>query len=281
MYTKLDEYDLNNIKSIKFKTPKKINNIYRASIETPIKIELDKSEILKIFINDKKQYELWYKINMNDDKSSKLLSLLNILDDIALEESLENSLEWFNKKITINYIKDLYIPSYDIEELDEKEVIYIKLFINNKKLVNKIKSNNDCKFLISIDGLYFYKSKFLYNIVITDTLDTIDFSDILNKDTPIKINLSDKKSELMEVLEDTPTEMKKTDIGSNNIDKSIITNLTSKELENIIDEKRNFTKKCFVQAEKVSRAAENLRLKAIQSVNQLRKYEETYNNLEY
>ena len=64
-------------------------------------------------------------------------------------------------------------------------------------------------------------------------------------------------------------------VGSNS------TKLTIKELESLIDEKRNYTKKCFLQAEKVSRAAENLRLKAIQSVNTLREYEETYNNLEY
>ena len=291
MYTKLEDYDLNSIKSITFKIPTKIDNVYRASIDTPVNIELNTSEILKIFMNDKNQYELWYKMNMDDDKSGKLFSLLNILDDVALEESLKNSLEWFNKKISINSIKALYIPSYDVQVIDNKEVIYMKLYINSKEIVDKIKCDANCKFLISIDGLYFYKSNYLYNVVITDVLDVINFSDIFNKDAPAKLNISDKKSELMESLEDQavpiptsipiPKENNQLDMEYNNIDKSVITNLTSKELESIIDEKRTYTKKCFLQAEKVSRAAENLRLKAIQSVNQLRKYEKTYDNLEY
>ena len=48
----------------------------------------------------------------------------------------------------------------------------------------------------------------------------------------------------------------------------------------VIQEKKDFTKKCFLQAEKVSRAAENLRIKAIKSINELKQYEEVYDNFE-
>lgn len=299
MCTRLDIFDFTNLKLINFNSPIKSNkNIYISPIQSPIELEIDESKVLKIFLNNKNNWELWYELDM-DKESNKLIDLLNILDNIALNHSIKKSKEWFNKELTLERLQKLFIPSYNLEKINNKEVLYMRLTINDSDLVDKIRENNNCKFIISIDGLYFFKTNFEYSIniknaiFIKDDAQSINFTDILNKNTENAVFNNSKENEVIEFLnneeEKSITNNKKIEdpipknnkmlesdsVGSNS------TKLTIKELESLIDEKRNYTKKCFLQAEKVSRAAENLRLKAIQSVNTLREYEETYNNLEY
>ena len=165
----------------------------------------------------------------------------------------------------------------------------MRLVINNSDLVDRIRHNSNCKFIISIDGLLFFKTNFEYSITVINTVSikddtqSINFTDILNKNTENSIFDNSNKNEVIEFLnneDQNPIANNKKLLESGSLESSN-TKLTIKELESLIDEKRDYTKKCFLQAEKVSRAAENLRLKAIQSVNKLREYEETYNNLEY
>ena len=120
-------------------------------------------------------------------------------------------------------------------------------------------------FNVSINSLDFYKTKFLFNCKLESYKKKLDFSDIIKTDNSINIDKTDKINDIFEENINT---------------KSLRSNFTLKELEDIIVEKRDFTKKCFLQAEKVSRAAENLRIKAINSVNELKKYEESYDNFE-
>ena len=296
MFTKLDTFDLTSLELIKFNPPiKNKNNIYISPIISPIELEIEESKIVKLFLNNKNNWELWYELDMNKEsnkESNKLIDLLSILDNIALIHSKKNSKEWFNKELTIERLQKLFIPSYNLEKINNEEVLYMKLNINNSDLVDNIRHNNNCKLIISIDGLFFFKTNFEYSITIINTIpikndtQSINFTDILNKNSENNTFDKSKKNEVIEFLNNEDDNLEKS-ITKNNIKtesdsvESNSTKLTIKELESLIDEKRNYTKKCFVQAEKVSRAAENLRLKAIQSVNTLREYEETYNNLEY
>ena len=292
MCTKLDTFDLTRLELMKFKPPiKNDNNIYITPIESPIELEIDRSKIVKLFLNNKNNWEMWYELDMNKE-SNKLIDLLSTLDNIALIHSKKNSKEWFNKELTIERLQKLFIPSYNLEQISNEEVLYMKLNINNSDLVDNIRHNNNCKFIISIDGLSFFRTNFEYSITIINTIpikdddQSINFTDILNKNTENTIFDNSKKNEVIEFLNNEDENLEKS-ITKNNkkIERDSVesnsTKLTIKELESLIDEKRDYTKKCFLQAEKVSRAAENLRLKAIQSVNTLREYEETYNNLEY
>jgi hypothetical protein len=292
MCTRLDIFDFTDLKLINFNSPiKNKKNIYISPIESPIELEIDESKVLKIFLNNKNNWELWYELDM-DKESNKLIDLLNILDNIALNHSIKKSKEWFNKELTLERLQKLFIPSYNLEKINNEEVLYMRLTINDSNLVDKIRQNNNCKFIISIDGLYFFKTNFEYSIniqnaiFIKDDAQSINFTDILNKNTENTFFDNSKKNEVIEFLNNEDENLEKSITKNNKIlesdsVKSNNTKLTVKELESLIDEKRDYTKKCFLQAEKVSRAAENLRLKAIQSVNTLREYEETYNNLEY
>ena len=136
MCTRLDIFDFTNLKLINFNSPIKSNkNIYISPIQSPIELEIDESKVLKIFLNNKNNWELWYELDM-DKESNKLIDLLNILDNIALNHSIKKSKEWFNKELTLERLQKLFIPSYNLEKINNKEVLYMRSTVGKKEVMH-------------------------------------------------------------------------------------------------------------------------------------------------
>jgi len=251
--TALEDFDFSIIKNEIFDIPNKnINNTYLSKINTDIEIILPKSIIIEN--NDK----IIYSFKIDDIRFIKLIELLNLLDETAINVTLNKTINWFNKDITLEKIQEKYNPIYNLQE--ENIVLIFDLDEKNKKC------NITDKLGIKIYGLEFYKNKFKY-LIKTHNLEIkkeLDFSDIVNSENN---KLTNKINEDMI-----------NDLAMNDTDISINTCMSKKDLESIIHEKRNYTKQCFIQAEKIGQAAENLRLKAIESINELKNYEKTYEN---
>uniref|UniRef100_A0A6C0J0K6 Uncharacterized protein n=1 Tax=viral metagenome TaxID=1070528 RepID=A0A6C0J0K6_9ZZZZ len=251
--TNLDNFDLSIITNGIFENPiKNIDNTYICKFKEDIDIVLPQSTIIK------KNQEYIYSFQLDDTKFIKLIELLNILDNCAINNTLDNSLNWFDKKITIEKLQEKYTPIYNLEN----ENIKISFDLDN----NNDTINLEETIITKIIGLQFYKNKFRFLIKINnlENKNRLDFSDIVNSNNtklPNKIN------------EDVIN-----DLAINDSIISTKTTLSKKDLESLISEKRNYTKQCFIQAEKIGQAAENLRLKAIESINELKNYEKTYEN---
>ena len=264
--------------TIFFNNPKKINGIYIAPTVNKVSYRLNKLEILKTGQNEKKQYEIWYKINLNTTEGVKLCNFLYMLDNIALDTVAEKSPEWLNDKLSRDYLEKKYIPPYDD---DIKGNIYLKLNIFNKNLLSKFNEEHICE--ICIEGLEFYKNKFKYLLIISNVISKSKFdleskfdfiksieTKSLNNQPKIK---SKKKVITKEIINELADNSSVSSIEDDN--KSILSRL---EIETIITETRKEANQCLINAKRARIAADKLREKAIEKSQELRKCENLLKN---
>ena len=271
-----DNIDVN---TIFFNNPKKINGIYIAPTVNKVSYRLNKLEILKTGQNEKKQYEIWYKINLNTTEGVKLCNFLYMLDNIALDTVAEKSPEWLNDKLSRDYLEKKYIPPYDD---DIKGNIYLKLNIFNKNLLSKFNEEHICE--ICIEGLEFYKNKFKYLLIISNVISKSKFdleskfdfiksieTKSLNNQPKIK---SKKKVITKEIINELADNSSISSIEDDD-NKSILSRL---EIETIITETRKEANQCLINAKRARIAADKLREKAIEKSQELRKCENLLKN---
>jgi hypothetical protein len=309
--------------SIIFQNPiKNNNNIYISRLETPIKVELPELEIYSVgnkILNGIKEYQIWYSIDLNNDKHNELLELLYFLEEKAMEESFNNSKQWFNgKQLSKKTLENLFVRTYDS---DEESTIILKLIITDKSLLPLFENRHFSS--IEFEGIRFFQRNFGYSVTVKDVNivesddnvsnvssnkgDNINLIEYLNNDKNIDTNSQDVITD--EVVDNLAEDNNNDDIYNdleenvnnkkdnqknelpikknvkntvNNDTSSIstkVSELSKIELKSVLSNKRNNVQRYFTNAERANRAAENLRLKAIRAHNDLKKYEDLYSQL--
>ena len=108
-------YKLNNInfEDIQFKQPcKNKNGIYEAKLVSNILFKLPELNIQATGRNDEDNYEIWYILDLKDTKCEDLINFLESLDTKIINTVKDNCLNWFNKSLSLDTIKNLYQPCY-------------------------------------------------------------------------------------------------------------------------------------------------------------------------
>lgn len=195
-------YNLNNVnlESIQFHTPSKNKNgIYEAKLTSNILFKLPELDIQATGKNEEGNYEIWYILDLKDIKCEHLINLLESLDSKVLKIVSENCLNWFNKELSLDTIKNLYQPCYS----EEDNEIVMKLEIHDKTLLNKFSKKHIT--LCCIDSLKFYANKFMFSFNVNDVKEikiieeSIDLIKTLDKKDPINKIL---KKESKKVIND-------------------------------------------------------------------------------
>ena len=151
---------------INFKKPSKDKlGCYMAKLKTPIKVELPKLEIYSVgnkVLNGVKEYQIWYTLDLDNTKHKELLELLYYLEEKAIENSYNNSKDWFNgKQLSVKSLENLFLQVYDSD--DESKVI-IKLSINNKDLLPLFEEDHFST--IVFHGIRFFTNNFGYSVTV-------------------------------------------------------------------------------------------------------------------
>lgn len=266
-------YNIEN-NDILFDKPHKKNNIYIANLVNKYNIKLPKLDILKTGKNNIDIYEIWYKIDLQTNEGEKLVKLLYTLDNHALTESTKNSVKWFGKELTREYLEESYIPPYDE---DEEGNIYLKLNILNESLLKDFEQNHETEF--EIEGLEFYRNRFKYSFIVTDVHiksnfdieTTFDFIKSIES-TSRNVNVEMNKVITNDVINDLA------DVESIKSKEDLQSRLSKIEIETIVNETRKEVKQYFLNADRASRAAYKLKQKAIEKSNELKKCEKLLEN---
>ena len=255
--------------SIHFETPvKDKDKLYIAHLEEKIIIELDNLDVFEILEEENGKQFVFFNLDLDNEDQEELIELLYNLDEVALDNCIDHSKEWFNKELTEEQIENLYIPLY-IDNYKKKNHILMKVEINPNIDITKI--NNSSINFIEIKGLVFYKKTFMYHVyldrVIEETVNLlnsiknnlIDSNSTENKNKSINKPINNKNTLIQDTVElNTPN--KEQDIEKNKIKKHI-------------EEKRLQVKENFLKSEEINKTAEQLRMEAVKSANELKNLE--------
>ena len=309
-------YSYNNIRNedidCKFSIPRKTESgVYEALLETPITFQLPIMDVYPDTQDDSdtlmedivaqttltpskapsRRYPIKYLVDVNDLCCNKMLDFFYKLDSIALDSVEKYATSWFGKHVEKEHIVERYVPPYDT---DENENVFLRVYGSAKqKLKSQKYSNHYC--VISIEGLQFYKKRFVYLIHISkivklkdtkindevidsladyDDVETVHktgdhhepFSALVPSYTHLLLKQwGTKKS----YARSAPSCHKSMDAESDRTHSS----LSRVEIESLIDQTKQELNECFTAAEKASRVAENLRLRALQKANDLKNIE--------
>jgi hypothetical protein len=145
-----------NVRDIVVKTPVKRLGIYNSSLllkDKPFFLQLSNVCVNTIDNNN-------FNIELND----KHINALQNLEDFIIQESSNNSKDWFKTELSIKQIKSSFISL--ISKSNEKSIL--KLSANNFKVFDKhhnkleksdIKSNDFATIIIQCNGINFWSSK--------------------------------------------------------------------------------------------------------------------------
>ena len=255
--------------SLQFETPvKDKDNLYIAHLEEKIIIELDNLDIFEILEEENGKKFVFFNLDLDNEDQEELIELLYNLDEVAVDNCIDHSKEWFNKELSEEQIENLYIPLY-IDNYKTKNHILMKVEINPNIDITII-NNSNINF-IEIKGLVFYKKTFMYHVyldrVIEETVNLlnsiknnlIDSNSTENKNKSINKPINNKNTLIQDTVElNTPN--KEQDIEKNKIKKHI-------------EEKRLQVKENFLKSEEINKTAEQLRMEAVKSANELKNLE--------
>jgi len=164
----------------------------------------------------------------------------NVINNIDIDNTNIDFIECLSNNLEQDYEK----------KADIEEVIYENNSLHKSSDV--LSNNNEIRKALEID-----------NVKSQTSLE-------LNNDIPIKdIEVQTIKSEFDNHLSDK----------SNNDTCKEEISINKTDLQDMISEKRLHCQKCFINAEKANRAAENLRLKAIKASSELKEYEKNYTRI--
>ena len=286
-----EEFEYIDYDNIDFENPiKNKQDIYIANLDEKIILELDNLEVFEVIEEGNKTYVI-FNLDLDNDDHNELLEILYNLDEKALEKCFDYSKEWFNKEMGEEEIENLYIPLY-IDNYKQKGHVLMKVLLDTNINMDKLHITNVN--IIEIKGLTFYKNRFLYHIILkdileeninlidnidnTDTIDTIDTKDTNDtNDTTNKINDTD----VTEDTKDTTNKINDTDVteDTENTKNTKVSNTKkNKKYKELLERKRLEVKQKFIESEKKNKEAEQTRLQAIESANELRKIEKELNN---
>ena len=225
--------------SIEFNKPiKNKDNIYIANLDEKIILELDNLDVFEYIEEGSNKYVI-FNLDLDNDDHNELIEILYNLDEKALEKCFEYSQEWFNKEMNEDDIEKLYVPLY-IDNYKQKGHVLIKVLLDTNINIDTLHISNIN--IIEIKGLIFYKKTFLYHIILKDILkENINLIDDINS------------------------------IDNINTDKQL-------EKKELLEKKRLEVKQAFIESENLNKDAEEKRIRAIESANELRKIEDEFKN---
>lgn len=295
--------------NMEFNLPyKNENNIYEAKLKTSLTFKLPRLEIEATGKNEDGNYEIWYHLDLEKKKNENLILYLESLDKNAIDLAIDNSITWFKKKINANILRDSYQPFYG----EEGGKIVLKLEIQDNKLLQKFSEKHYT--FCTIEGLKFYANKFMYSVIVSDITEindepeSIDFikyldkKDPLNKVLELEKSKEEKKIVNNEIIDEfnyivskdkdnmnlnknidiltinTENSKKNIEIETRNIDEEN-KEKELKNLETVILQTRKEARQYFVNAEKASLTASNLRKEAIKKAGELKKIENEFDEL--
>ena len=263
-----DNEDSNEIDydSISFESPvKNKDNLYIANLEEKIVIELDNLDVFECIEEEGKRY-VFFNLDLDNEDQEELIELLYNLDEVALEQCLEHSENWFKQSLTEEQIENLYIPLY-IDNYKKKNHILMKVEINPDIDISKITHSNVN--IIEIKGLVFYKKTFLYHVYLDKIIEEkIDIQSNINSNISIEKEENKEEENKKENKED-----KKEDKEDKEEDKEEVSTDNSLNIKELIKKKRLLVEENFKKSEKINKDAELLRIQAIQSANELKELE--------
>ena len=289
----------------KFQKPTKNETGYYVSqLEEPIVLNLPKMQIHGNGKNEKGQYEIRYVLDINNNSFKELIENLYNLDEFALETAYQNSKEWFGQEISKDVLENLYITPYE----DEDDLLFIRLAIDDESLLEKF--NYEHKSVVEVKSLEFYRNSFKFVMVVKDVIieeqqenenmvetnnEPLNFNELIESknDNQIEELLEKENSEEMiteskqqEQLEDYKTQIiEDSSLTTQNIIDENATQfldtysqLSKQDVESIISTKREESRRCFLNAERANRAANNLKKKALETADELKRYEKILEN---
>ena len=288
----------------KFQKPTKNETGYYVSkLEEPIVLTLPKMEIHGNGKNDKGQYEIRYILDINNNNFKELIENLYNLDEFALETAYQNSKEWFGQEISKDILENLYITPYE----DEDDSLFIRLAIEDETLLTKFNYEHHC--VVEIKSLEFYRNSFKFVMVVKDVIieeqeseEVVETKNVsLNFNELIESKIDNKMEELLEKenpeemvseskqqeqLEDYKTQIiEDSSLTTQNIIDENATQfvdtyseLSKQDVVSIISTKREESRRCFLNAERANRAANNLKKKALETADELKRYEKILEN---
>ena len=271
--------------SIHFETPvKDKEKLYIAHLEEKIIIELDNLDVFEILEEENGKQFVFFNLDLDNEDQEELIELLYNLDEVALDNCIDHSKEWFNKELTEEQIENLYIPLY-IDNYKKKNHILMKVEINPNIDITKI--NNSSINFIEIKGLVFYKKTFMYHVyldkVIEETANllksiennSIDSGSSAVIDKPIN-SIETHSPDTVEVQSLNKIQNTVEVQSLNKIQDTLeldVQDIEKDKIKQRIEEKRLQVEQKFIKSEEINTTAEQLRVEAVKSANELKNLE--------
>ena len=271
--------------SIHFETPvKDKDKLYIAHLEEKIIIELDNLDVFEILEEENGKKFVFFNLDLDNEDQEELIELLYNLDEVALDNCIDHSKEWFNKELTEEQIENLYIPLY-IDNYKKKNHILMKVEINPNIDITKI--NNSSINFIEIKGLVFYKKTFMYHVyldkVIEETANLLKSieNNSLDSGSSVVIDkpINSIETHIPDTVEVESLNKIQNTVGVQSLNKIQNTleldvqDIEKDEIKQRIEEKRLQVEQKFIKSEKINKTAEQLRVEAVKSANELKNLE--------
>jgi hypothetical protein len=274
-----------------FHSPRKERNTYISYLQNPIYFTLPKSEILEIYeCNVTEENRLKYVVDVSTRQDLSIF--LNNLDKLCIELSYEKSNEWFKKSVPKETLGQLYYSIYGEDKEEHNEQV-MEIIVDNEQLLDKLVEYNrsdTLNLMVCIKGIEFFKSSFKWYITL-EKLVSIPTSVISpNKNRTINLDdASDYSQSDNESTDGSNESGEDSEYGSDSDDggryksdsrstaKDIPVSLhrmNRSDLEHMIREKTEESKKLFLNSERVRKTADIIYRRAIQLQNEVTRCKE-------
>ena len=288
---------------------------YISKLVEPIILTLPKMEIHDNGKNEKGQYEIRYVLDINDVKFKQLIEDLYHLDEFALDTAFKNSKEWFGQEISKDVLENLYITPYEDEDdslfiklsIDNDSLLEkfnyehyciveikslefyrssFKFVMNVKDVIIEEKEINDENKNVSLNFNELIEGKSVVEEVLEDETN----NELLETNNAQETNNTQEETNNTQAVNDNEDDFKTQFIENvsrttqNIIDENATqyldtySELSKQDVESIISTKREESRRCFLNAERAGRAANNLKKKALETASELKKYEQILDN---
>jgi len=178
--TEVYKYDNIDLSKLEFSVPEKQGNIYYCNIsykDKPFFLQTSRMGILSDINNlNEKIPSIEFKIL---DNNLELYDLLMRIDELLIKATYNNSEKWFNQKIPLENIDDMYKrickplkknnnPSFRIKLPIEDGNVLSKIYNQDRDIINikDIKNNSDAICIVHIRGIKFMKQQYICDMYI-------------------------------------------------------------------------------------------------------------------
>ena len=192
---------------------------------------------------------------------------------VVIEDTLEvQSVEDADERQTVVVEDTLEVQSV-VEDADERQTVVVE----DTHEVQSVVEDADERQTVVIEDTHEVQSVIedadeRQTVVVEDTLEVQSVVEDADERQTVVVEDTLEVQSVIEDADERQMVIKDDEVQSN------ISNLSRAEIETMVSEKKDEVKKCFINAERASQVAENLRLKAIKKSNELKECEKILNN---